>query len=162
MTETSVSGRNRGWFKLLEDLLDCVAFLKTNEEPGGATISWSRNGRYNYDCGVQLWLFKRESKSVSRQLQVCVCVCVGICANSHGDKASVISKAKSLTFPVNIVAFLSLFIPQSHKRLLRLYLFLLIGAEPSKVHLYTISTIKRMILAAFYGQIWCNAPSKVV
>lgn len=161
MTETSVSGRNRGWFKLLEDLLDCIAFLKTNEEPGGATISWSRKGQYNYDCRVQLWCFKRERKSVSRQLQVCVCVCVGICANSHGDKASVISKAKSLTFPVNIVAFLSLFI-WVIKKLLRLYLFLLIGAEPSKVHLYTISTINRRILAHFYGQMWYNAPSKVI
>lgn len=57
----------------------------------------------------------RGRASLSQDSCRCVCVCICICANSHGDKASIISKAKSLTFLVN-VAFLSLFILQFHKK----------------------------------------------
>ncbi len=70
-----------------------------------------------------------------------MCACVSICGNSHGDKAGIISKAKSLTFAVNVVAFPSLFILQCQtnlqNRIIECFFCFVSGAVPSVVHLFT-------------------------
>lgn len=71
-----------------------------------------------------------------------MCVCVSICGNSHGDKAGIISKAKSLTFAVNFVAFPSLFI--SVRKIAKIVFFNVFfffsGAVPSveRMHISTL------------------------